>query len=115
MIVPSFKPSNHPPENAFEKDLEIALDAIFSAIKEILNGGIRITDNLNSRISTITTSATPGTETAIAHGLKRIPAGAIILERDKAGHVFLGSSGKDSENYYVQSDVASVTVSLLIL
>ena len=111
----SVRPSTAKPTNEFESDLERSLDILVSALREILNKGISIDDNLDAFRTTITTSATPGVETAIAHGLKRRPIGCLVLEKDKAGQIFLGTSGKDAERYYVQSDVASVTATLLIL
>jgi hypothetical protein len=110
-----FKPSESAPETPFERDLERSLDIIFTLIGEILNGGILLEDNFNGFKTTITTSATPGTETAIAHGLKRTPIGYIVLKKDKAAHIYDGSTAFDSSNIYVRSDVASVTVTLFIL
>lgn len=103
-----------PPKDEFDQTLEISLDKIFSAIRGILNNGIRFNENFDAAITTLTTNATPGVETAIAHGLKRIPLGCLVLEKTKAGHLYRGPSGKDSTNYYVASDVASLTVRVMI-
>jgi hypothetical protein len=115
MKLQRYAPSNHPPETKFDQDLETALDKIFGQLSEILNGGLRITENFDSYKVTLTTSATPGTETAIAHGLKRTPNGFIVLSKDKAAHIYDGATPKDSSNIYVRSDVASVTITLWIL
>lgn len=111
----SLKFSDVPPKDAYEKDLEFALDKFSLRLREILNNGLNFSDNFNGYLTTITTSAAPGTETAIAHGLKRVPVGCIVIEKDKAAHIYLGASGKDATNYYVRSDVASVTATLLIV
>ena len=102
------------PGNEFEKNLELSLDKIFSQIKDILNNGIHFNDNFDAAITTLTTNATPGVETAIAHGLKRVPLGYLVLEQTSAGHIYRGPSGKDATNYYVASDVASVTIRIMI-
>lgn len=109
-----FQVPDDPPKDEHVKTLEISLDKIFTVIRQILNNGLRFSENFDSAITTLTTSATPGTETAIAHGLKRIPTGCIVLEQTKAGHLYRGASGKDATNYYVASDVASLTVRVII-
>ena len=110
--VPS---KDHPPQDDFSRDLERGLDHIFGEIAEILNKGILITDNFNAFITTITTDATPGVESGVAHGLKRTPNGYIVLKKDKAAHIYDGATAFDSTNIYVRSDVASVTVTLFVL
>lgn len=103
------------PETDFDRNLEKSFIRLMEQLSEILNGGILLSDNFNGYMTTITTSATPGTETAITHNLKRTPTGYIVLEKDKAAHIYKGSSGKNATTYYVASDVASVTVTLIIL
>lgn len=103
-----------PPKDEHVKTLEISLDKLFTQLRSILNNGLRFTENFDSAITTLTTNATPGVETAVAHGLKRIPLGCIVLEQTKAGHLYRGASGKDATNYYVASDVASLTVRIII-
>ena len=113
MILPKFQASTNAPANPYEKDLEQSLDKIFAVLVEILNGGLKFTDNFNSYITTITTDATPGNSSAITHGLKRIPSGLIILERiNKAGDIYLVS--KDATTYTLASDVASLNAKIMI-
>lgn len=104
-----------PPESHQLKDMEYNLDKYFVRLRAILNNGLNFADNFSSYVTTFTTSAVVGTETAIAHGLKRIPVGFIVLEKDKAAHIYTGTTAKSVTNYYVRSDVASVTVTLVIL
>lgn len=99
------------PQNNFEQTLEKSYTKLIEKLTQILNGGLKFSDNFDCLIKTITTNATPGVTTAITHGLKRIPFG-IVMEKDKAAHVYLAS--KDANTYNVASDVASVTVTLLI-
>lgn len=102
------------PKDQYEKDLEITLDKIFQKIAEILNNGIRFNENFDAAITVVTTNATPGVETAVAHGLKRVPLGCMVLEKTAAGHLYRGASGKDATNYYVASDIASLTARIII-
>ena len=115
-VMPRFVPStDHPPQDDFSRDLERGLDSIFSKLADILNGGLLLADNFDGFLTTITTDATPGVESAIAHGLKRVPSGYLVLKRDQAGILYDGSTAWDSTNIYVRSNVASLTVTLFIL
>lgn len=110
-----YVPSSNPPSTPFEQDLDRTLDKMFAAYFQLLNSGMTLADNFNAFTTTFTTSATPGQETAIAHGLKKIPTGFLILSKNKSAHIFDGPSGKDSDNYFIQSNVASVRVTVVIL
>ena len=103
------------PDDLSVKILEQNLDKFFSALRAIINNGLTFTDNFNCHIEIITTNATPGVETAVTHGLKRIPVGLIILERlNKGGDIYLGGSGKDATTYNLASDVASLNAKIMI-
>ncbi len=102
------------PGNDFEKNLEKSYLRLLQRLTEILNKGLNFQDNFAAYITTITTNATPGVETAISHGLKITPSGCLVLEKNKAAHIYLGASGKSTTIYNVASDVASVTATLMI-
>lgn len=108
------RPSSSPPQNPWESDVDRALDRQFSDIYTMLAAGLLFTDNFDAYITEFTTDATPGVETAIEHGLKRVPTGFLVLEKNKAAHLFKGSTEKTSTQYYVQSDTSSVKVKLMI-
>lgn len=95
------------------KDLETNLDKYFTNLRRILNNGLDFTDNFNCTVVTLTTNATPGVVTVITHNLKRVPVGCLVLERNKAGHIF--TTAKNAAGYSIASDVASLTVTLVIL
>lgn len=114
MKLSRYLPSANPPQTPFEKDVDRSLDKQFTETAEILNNGIRFLDNFDGFIVTLTTDATPGVETAIAHGLKRVPTGCLVLEKNKAAHIFSGPTAKDSTTYYIQSDVAEVLATVMI-
>lgn len=111
-LTPFQAPGNNP-ENQFDKDLEQTLDKIFSKIRDILNNGLNFSDNFECHVETITTDATPGNSTVITHNLKRTPVGCLVLEKDKAAHIY--KSASTTTTYTVKSDVASVTATLVIL
>lgn len=114
MKIPRYLPSSNTPADPYAKDLDRSLDKIFAILFEILNNGISFDDNFDAFKSEITTDATPGTETAIAHGLKRIPVGMLVLEKDKPAHIYKGPTDKDETNFYIASDVALVKATILI-
>lgn len=72
-------------------------------------------ENVAGEFQSITTNATPDTEDAFAHTLGSVPVGYIVLSKDKAGHIYDGSSSWTSTNIYLRSDVASVTALVFLI
>lgn len=102
------------PETDYTKNLDDVLVRFADQLLTIINKGIRIEDNLDVADKTVTTDATPGTETAIAHGLKRVPKGFLVYSQDKAASIYDGSTSNDATNLYLRSDVATVALKILI-
>ena len=107
-------PAAAPDEPGYQQGLERVIDDHMKKIREILNKGLLFADNFDAYIATVLTDATQGVETAITHGLKRTPTGFLVFEKDKAAHVYTGSTAKNATTYYIRSDIASVTVTLMI-
>lgn len=114
MIIQRYARPNASPQNDYEKDLDKGLDKLTQQLFTMLNGGLSFSDNMNVQITSVTTHATPGTEVAVAHSLKRTPTAFIACGADKAGHIFKGSTAFSASNIYIRSDVASVTAYLII-
>lgn len=114
MELSRFRFGNIEPTDEFGKDLQESLLVFSDQLISILNGGLRLEENFDFAMKTVTTDATPGVETAIAHGLKRTPLGFIVYSKNKAAHIFNGTTAFTSTNIYVQSDVASVIAKLII-
>ncbi len=114
MKLSTYKPADSAPSTPWEKDADKSLDRIFAELKAMLNSGLGFVENFDCAIVNIVTNATPGVETAITHGLKRIPKGFLVLEKDKAAHLLVGQTTKTSTTYYVQSDVATVRATVMI-
>jgi hypothetical protein len=96
------------------KDLGEVLSRYTVKLADLLNKGIRVADNLNAHIITITTAGA-NTEVTIAHTLKRIPAGYIILGMDKAANIYDSGTTWTATNIYIKASVATVAVKLLIV
>ena len=104
-----------PPSEEWLKNLDKALDKWAQALVLLLKNGLRFEDNNDIDLVTFTTHATPGTEVAVAHTLKnRVPNGFLVYGKDKAGHLYDGTTAFSSANIYVRSDVASVTAKIMI-
>ena len=102
------------PDTDFDKGISKSYEFLLDNLRKILNKGIRFSDNHDLFTTTITTNATPGNESAISHGLKRVPIGCIVAETNKAAHLYLGPSGKSASIYNIASDVATVTATVII-
>jgi hypothetical protein len=114
MQIREYRAGSTPPENDWEKNTDKNFDAMAQDLCAILNEGLRVTDNMEMSIVTVTTDAVAGTETAVVHGLGYTPNGYIVISKDKAAHIY-NATAPTATNVYVKSDVASVTVKLLIL
>ena len=105
------------PETVYEKSLEKALDKFSTKLLQILNAGILFADNFDAEIVTVTSDAIAGTEFSVAHTLKRVMVGRLILHQDKAGSLYhgplTGTSWTTTAGYF-KCDVASVTFKLLV-
>jgi hypothetical protein len=99
-------------KDEYHKSFETNLNKYLLLLRRIINNGLNFSENFNCLVTTITTNATPGVATAITHSLKRIPVGVLIAEKNKAAHIY--TSAKDATTYSIKSDVASVTVTLII-
>lgn len=74
----------------------------------ILNRGIRPDLNVDCRLVTVTSHATPGTEFSVSHGLGKKPVGYRIWGQGGPGSVYDGTTPKDMTTLYLRSD-ASLT------
>lgn len=114
MKVQKFQSPQNAPATEYEKDLERSLDKFTTSVGELLNNGLKFDDNFDAYIGNITTDATPGNDTAIAHGLKRVPSGYLIIKRDKAGIIYDGAAAWTETNIYVRSNLATVAAKIIV-
>lgn len=98
----------------YDKDLAKCLEEVLNNLSKMFAVGISIADNLDKQLVSLSTSATPGTEVAVPHTLKRIPSGYFVLRQDRAGTIYDGSTAFSTTNIYLKSDVASVATIVLI-
>ncbi len=101
------------PDNQKEKDLYSVIDEFIRDVRRINNRGISIADNVDCKLITVSTNATPDTEDTTAHGLGKIPTGFIVYEQNKAGSLYK-SKTYTSTNIYTKCNVASVTFKVIV-
>lgn len=90
------------------------IDELFKNLSDILNAGISFTDNVDCKLVSYASNATPDTEDTLAHGLGKTPTGFIVVAKDKAGDIYNGGTADDKTNIHLKCSVASVTATLLI-
>lgn len=102
------------PENDFENVLERELLSAWLELATLLNGGLGFNDNFNCDIVPVADTGTVNTEFAVAHGLKRIPTGYLVIRRNKAGVVFDSGTTFTIANIYLKCSVANTQITVLI-
>ena len=114
-----FRPSQVPlvpPEaklRPFDLDLIRMLDAQSSNLSAMFDKGISLSENVDAQILEYTTSATPDTEESVAHTLKRVPEGYIVVSVDKAGIIYQ-SGAFTTTALLLKCNAASVAVKLIV-
>jgi hypothetical protein len=97
-----------------DEELSKSIDRISSALDLVFANGVGVSDNLDCRVVSLSTSATPDAENTVAHSLSRVPSGYIVVKRNKAAIVYDGTTTWTKTNIYVKCDVASTAVTLII-
>ena len=94
------------------EDLSSHLDKFCQQVSEIMNGGIDFKTNFNGgQVNAVFTAV--NTDTAVAHGLDRIPTGYIPTSKTAAMHVYTGVTPWNKTLIYLRADVVG-TSGLLI-
>lgn len=88
-------------------DFNINLDSI-------LNRGIKFDDNVDCRIVSYVSNATPNTDDILAHTLGKIPVGFIVSDLDKGGVVYRGSVAFTATSVCLRNTVASANVKIIL-
>ena len=102
------------PENNFEISLEQELLSFNQELAQIINNGLKFTDNFNADIVTVSDTGSANSENTVAHTLKRVPIGFLCISNNLAGVVYNSGTVFTTTNIYVKCSVANCTVKLLI-
>lgn len=101
-------------DEKFRQKLAEVLFKYSMKLSDIINGDIRIDENLNAETLTISDSGGANTENTVAHTLKRIPVGFMVVNIDKAGIVYDSGTSWTASNLYVKCNVANAAIKLLV-
>lgn len=103
-----------PPQNDFEKSLQLELFTSWRDLATLLNGGLMFSDNFNCATVNVSDTGVVNTEFTVAHALKRIPIGYLVIRRNKAGTVYDSGTAFDTGNIYLKCSVANVNLTVII-
>ena len=89
---------------------------IFMALKGRLSfGNGTASENISGQFVTFTTSATPNAEFSVPHTLGATPIGWLVINKDKAGDLYAGTTAWTSTSVYLKCSVASVTYTIFLI
>lgn len=108
------KPSFPIPESEYDKRLQEILLPYFQELQDIINGGLRFGVNHNVQIISFTTNGTANTEDTVAHTLKRVPVGFILVNSNKAASLYDSGTAWTATNVYLKCNVASAAVKIMV-
>ena len=103
------------PVTGFERQLDESLSRYCSDIAGILNRGIRVDDNFQGGIFTVSDTGNADTEFEVAHTISRVPNGFIIIYINKAGIVYDSGTPWTSSKIYLKCSQANATLKLLVV
>jgi flagellar hook-associated protein FlgK len=98
----------------FDEDLLKLLDQLVSNLSNIFSQGVSLTENVDGQIVSFTTNGAANTEDTVAHTLKRIPSGFIVVSADKAASMYASGTSWTATSIYVKTSAASVAAKILI-
>jgi len=101
-------------KNKFEVDLVDALVRYTSKVGDTFAKGIRAEDNWDAQVISVTLAAA-NVEQAVAHSLKRVPGGYIVVSIDKAAVVYDGITAWTTTNIYIRSNTAATAVKVILI
>jgi len=102
------------PETKFDEALEQELYSAWLELATLINRGLNFTDNFNALVSTVADTGLANTEFTIAHGLKRIPSGYLIVNQDKAATVYASGTAWTVTNIYLKASAANVALGIVV-
>jgi hypothetical protein len=104
-------------ETDFEKNIEKSFQRLIDQLIQLLNKGLKFEDNFNCDILDFTTPVVRDTEFAVAHTLKRIPVGYLVIRStgDWPALLYDGTTAWTTTNIYLREPAAgSLTGKILV-
>jgi len=108
------KTSRPADNNDFEKNLVQELFSFSGELAQILNKGLKFEDNFNAEVKTIADSGLADTQNTVAHTLKRVPSGFIVIKINKGGVVYDSGTSWTDTALYLKCSAANAAITLLV-
>jgi hypothetical protein len=103
-----------PPSNDFERSLEQELLSFSLELSGMLNGGLKFSDNHNAQTVAVADTGSANAEFTVAHSLKRIPVGFIIVRRTGFGVVYESGTDWTAAAIYLKCTTANNNISVFV-
>lgn len=102
------------PGTPFEKNLESELLSAWAELAGLLNKGLRFEDNFDAYIATVADSGTANTSFTVAHTLKRVPTGFVVLNADRATQTYDAGTAWTATGIYLKTSAANCVLKILV-
>jgi len=102
------------PESAFEKSLEQELQRFCLELSGFLDKGLKFSDNFDAQIIEVADTGLASTEFSVAHTLKRVPTGFLIINKDKTGNGYDSGTAWTDTAIYLKYSTANTALTLLV-
>lgn len=100
-------------ESKFDEGLIQELSKYMYDLASLLNGGIRLDENCHAQIVSVSDTGLADTEFEVAHTLRRIPTGFIIVNRDAACIVYDSGTTWTATTIYLKCNTANANIKVL--
>lgn len=98
----------------FDEDLLKVLNQAMTNLANIFEHSVNIVDNLDCQILTYTSNGVANTEDTVAHTLKRVPTGFIVVNLDKSASIYSGGTAWTSTAVYLKSSAATTVAKIIV-
>lgn len=98
----------------FDEELVKFLEQLMTNLSNIFGKAVSLTDNLDCEFIDYTSNGVADTEDTVAHTLRRVPTGFIVVNRDKAGAVYDSGTAWTTTNIYLKCSAVSTAVKLIV-
>jgi hypothetical protein len=102
------------PQTDFERNLEQELLRVWSKLAQIVNGGLKFSDNFDMVTLSVADSGNADTEFTVAHTLKRVPVGYIVIKINKAAAVYDSGTAWTATDIYLKANAANCALTILV-
>lgn len=103
------------PSSEFEKTMEQEMLHYTLKLDEVVNGGLKFSDNINCEVKTVADTGAANTEFTVAHTLKVVPSGFLLVNSDKAAKVYASGTSWTTTNVYLKADAANCEIKVILL